>query len=226
MEINRLAPTRLNLAIGSTFSFLELINHGYLASFRMSPFRFVLFMKLAYPQLALLAAITLLAPNAHANLGDSVSQSLTRYEKPVFVATISTGKFRVYYTLDHKYLVQQMSTQTDVVEIICYIKMGKDGRIPAPLTQIETDELRSANIPAETTFPTAALPLREGTENEKVWRSDDSRFYMDIGTLPEKDCPFGMTLETVVFATDPGYDHLQALMNSGEMNHLKPDESL
>ena len=183
-------------------------------------------MNLTYTPLLFLATVTLLASNARANLGDSVSQSLNRYEKPIFVATISTGKFRVYYTLDHKYLVQQMSTQADVVEIICYIKMGQDGHIPVPLTQVETDELRVANIPVETTFPTAALPLREGTENEKVWKSDDSRFYMDIGTLAKKECPFGMTLETVVFATDLGYNHLQTLMNSGEMNHLKADESL
>jgi hypothetical protein len=49
--------------------------------------------------------------------------------------------------------------------------------------------------------------------------------FMDIGTLSKKDCPFGMTLETVVFATGSGYEHLQALMNSGEMRHLEPDES-
>ena len=91
--------------------------------------------------------------------------------------------------------------------------MGNTAYIPLPLTQSETNELRVANIPADTTFPAALLPLNKATENEKVWKSDNGKFYIDIGSLSAKDSPFGVPLDCVVFATNPGYDNLQSLMN-------------
>ena len=134
-----------------------------------------------------------------------------------YVSTISTGTLRLYHTLDNKYLVQQLFTHTDIVETICYIKMGNTAYIPLPLTQAETNELRVANIPADATFPAASLPLAKATENEKVWKSDNGKFYIDIGSLSAKDSPFGVPLDCVVFATGPGYDNLQILINKQKL---------
>ena len=174
----------------------------------------------------MLATVTLLGSNAHANLADTDIQSVSRYGKAFYVTTISTGTLRVYHTLDHKYLVQQLFTHTDIVETICYIKMGNTAYIPLPLTQAEINELRVANIPADTTFPATSLPLGEATENEKVWKSDNGKFYIDIGSLPAKDSPFGVPVDCVVFATGPGYDNLQMLMNKAEVDRLKTAQKL
>ena len=179
------------------------------------------FMKMQYLPLALLSALTLLGSNAQANLGDTEIQSVNRYGKAFYASTISTGTLRFYHTLDHKYLVQQLFTDKDIVETICYIKMGNAAYIPLPLTQAETNELRVANIPTETTFPATTLSLGKATENERVWRSDNGKFYIDIGSLSAKDSPFGVPLDCVVFATSSGYDNLQILMKRAEVDHLK-----
>ena len=174
-------------------------------------------MKIPYDILGVLATITLLGTNAHANLGDTEMQSVNRYGKALYASTIPTGTLRLYYTLDHKYLIQQLFTPTDIVETICYIKMGNDAYIPFPLTRAEMSELQAANIPKATTFPAASLPLRKESASEKVWKSDDGNFYVDFGTLSAKECPFGVPLDCIVFATSPGYDDLQVLMNTEVM---------
>jgi hypothetical protein len=151
-------------------------------------------MKIQYRIVILLATVTLLGSNARANLGDTDTQSVNRYGKALYASTIPTGTLRLYYTLDHKYLIQQLFTHTDIVETICYIKMGNDAYTPFPLTPSEMNELRVANIPRETTFPATSLPLRKEGASEKVWKSDDGNFYIDIGTLSEKNvhlvCPW------------------------------------
>jgi hypothetical protein len=95
--------------------------------------------------------------------------------------------------------------------------MGNDAYTPFPLTPAEMNELRVANIPRETTFPATSLPLHKEGASEKVWKSDDGNYYIDIGTLSAKECPFGVPLDCVVFATGPGYDNLQVLMNTEVM---------
>jgi hypothetical protein len=172
----------------------------------------------------LLATLALLSSNAHANLGDTDIQSVNRYGNAFYTSTISTGTLRLYHTLDHKYLVQQLFTPTNVVETICYIKMGNTAYIPLPLTQAEMNELRVANVPADTTFPAASLPLGKAAENEKVWRSDNGKFYIDRGSLSANDSPFGVPLDCVVFATGPGYDDLQILMNKAATDQSKTEQ--
>ncbi len=48
---------------------------------------------------------------------------------------------------------------------------------------------------------------------KKVWKSDNGKYYIDIGSMSAKDSPFGVPLDCVVFATSAGYDSLQTLMN-------------
>jgi hypothetical protein len=160
--------------------------------------------------------VTLLGANAEANLGDTVVQSANRYGNPFYTSTIPSGTLRLYHTLDHKYLVQQLFTQAEIAETVCYIKMGNAAYIPLPITQSETDQLRDANIPAETTFPATTVSLGKGVENEKVWKSDNGQYYIDIGSMSATDSPFGVPLDCVVFATSTGYDNLQILMNKAE----------
>jgi hypothetical protein len=169
--------------------------------------------------LALLSTLTLLGSNAQANLGDTEIQSASRYGNAFYTTTIPSGTLRLYHTLDHKYLVQQLFTHADIVETICYIKMGNAAYIPLPITQTETDQLRDANIPADTTFPATTVSLGKGVENEKVWRSDNGKYYIDLGSMSAKDSPFGVPLDCVVFATSSGYDDLQILMNKAEADH-------
>jgi hypothetical protein len=171
--------------------------------------------------LALLSTLTLLGSNAQANLGDTEVQSATRYGNAFYTTTISSGTLRLYHTLDHKYLIQQLFTHGEVVETICYIKMGNAAYIPLPMTQSETDQLRDANIPTETIFPAANVSLDKAVENEKVWRSDNGKYYIDIGSMSAKDSPFGVPLDCVVFATSAGYDNLQILMNKAAADHNK-----
>lgn len=177
------------------------------------------FIKLQYLLLGFLSTLTFLCSNAQANLGDTEVQSVSRYGNAFYTSTIPSGTLRLYHTLDHKYLVQQLFTQADIVETICYIKMGNAAYIPLPMTRSEMDQLRDANIPAETTFPAATVSLGNGVENEKVWKSDNGKYYIDIGSMSAKDSPFGVPLDCVVFATSPGYDNLQILMNRAEANH-------
>jgi hypothetical protein len=63
--------------------------------------------------------------------------------------------------------------------------MGNAAYIPLPMTQSETDQLRDANIPTETIFPAANVSLDKAVENEKVWRSDNGKYYIDIGDVGE-----------------------------------------
>ena len=144
---------------------------------------------------------------------------MSRYGNAFYATTIPSGTLRLYHTLDHKYLVQQLFTHEDMVETICYIKMGNAAYIPLPITQSETDQLRDANIPAETTFPATTVSIGKGVENEKVWRSDNGKYYIDIGSMSAKDSPFGVPLDCIVFATSSGYDNLQILMNKAEADH-------
>ena len=125
-----------------------------------------------------------------ANLGETEVQSVSRYGNPFYTSTIPSGTLRLYHTLDHKYLVQQLFTRADIVETICYIKMGNAAYIPLPITQSETDQLRDANIPADTTFPATTVSLGKGVENEKVWKSDNGKYYINIGSMSAKDSPF------------------------------------
>ena len=76
------------------------------------------------------------------------------------------------------------------------------------------------------TFPAAFLPLSKAPENEKVWRSDNGKFYIDVGSLSAKDSPFGVPLDCVVFATGPGYDNLQILMNKAGRDQSKIEQKL
>jgi hypothetical protein len=99
--------------------------------------------------------------------------------------------------------------------------MGNAAYIPLPMTQSETDQLRDANIPTETIFPAANVSLDKAVENEKVWRSDNGKYYIDIGSMSAKDSPFGVPLDCVVFATSAGYDNLQILMNKAAADHNK-----
>jgi hypothetical protein len=169
----------------------------------------------------LLLTLTLVGSNAQANLGDTEVQSMSRYGKAFYTTTIPSGTLRLYHTLDHKYLVQQLFTPADIVETICYIKMGNAAYVPLPITQSETDQLRDANIPADNTFPVTTVSLGEGVENEKVWRSDNGKFYIDVGSMSAKDSPFGVPLDCIVFATSSGYDNLQILMNKAETDHKR-----
>jgi hypothetical protein len=169
----------------------------------------------------LLSTLPLLGSNAQANLGDTEVQSATRYGNAFYTTTIPSGTLRLYHTLDHKYLIQQLFTHGEVVEPICYIKMGNAAYIPLPMTQSETDQLRDANIPTETTFPAATVSLDKAVENEKAWRSDNGKYYIDIGSMSAKDSPFGVPLDCVVFATSAGYDNLQILMNKAAADHNK-----
>jgi hypothetical protein len=170
-------------------------------------------MNIAHLTLALCATATLLGSEARANLGDTDVQSANRYGRAFHSSATSSGILRLYYTLDRKYLVQQLFTPAGIVETICYIKMGNTTYTPGPLTPSELNALRSANIPENTTFPATSLALAKDAEDEKVWRSDDGQFYMDVGKLSAKDCPFGVPVDCIVFATSSGYDHLQILMN-------------
>jgi hypothetical protein len=174
----------------------------------------------------LAATVTLLGSNAQANLGDTDIQSVNRYGNAFYASTISTGTLRLNHTLDHKYLVQQLFTHANIVETICYIKMGNTAYTRLPMTPGEMNELRVANIPADTTFPAASLPLGKAPENEKVWRSDNGKFYIDVGSLSAKDSPFGVPLDCVVFATGPGYDNLQILMNKAGRDQSKIEQKL
>jgi hypothetical protein len=169
--------------------------------------------------LALLSTLTLFGSNAQANLGDTEVQSVSRYGKAFYTTPIPSGTLRLYHTLDHKYLIQQLFTHAEIVETICYIKMGNAAYIPLPITQSETDQLRDANIPADNTFPATTVSLGKGVEDEKVWRSDNGRYYVDIGSMSAKDSPFGVPLDCIVFATSSGYDNLQILMNKAENDH-------
>jgi hypothetical protein len=170
--------------------------------------------------LALLSTLTLLSSNAQANLGDTEIESANRYGNAFSTSSIPTGTLRLYHSLDHKYLVQQLFTPAGIVETICYIKMGNTAYIPLPITPAETNELREANIPKDNTFPATAVSIGKAIENEKVWKSDNGKFYIDIGSLSAKDSPFGVPLDCVVFATSSGYDNLQILMSSkAETNH-------
>jgi hypothetical protein len=169
--------------------------------------------------LAWLSTLTLLGANAQANLGDTELQSASRYGNAFYTSAIPSGTLRLYHTLDHKYLVQQLFTPGDVAETICYIKMGNAAYTPLPITQSETDQLRDANIPADTTFPATTISLGKAVENEKVWRSDNGKYYIDIGSMSAKDSPFGVPLDCVVFATSSGYDNLQVLMDKAEADH-------
>jgi hypothetical protein len=169
--------------------------------------------------LALLSTLPLLGSNAQANLGDTEAQSATRYGNAFYTTTIPSGTLRLYHTLDHKYLIQQLFTERAVVETICYIKMGNSAYIPLPMTKAETDQLRDANIPTDNTFPATAVSLEKAVENEKVWRSDNGKYYIDIGSMSAKDSPFGVPLDCVVFATSSGYDNLQILMNKAAADH-------
>ena len=179
-------------------------------------------MNIQYALSALLAALILLVSNAQANLGDTGLQSENRYGRAFYTAKTPSGIMRSYRTLDGKYLVQQMFTTEDVVEMVCYIKIVNDSYAPLPFSSSEIDGLRIANISRETTFPEACLPLASQAANEKVWKSDDGKFYIDIGTLSAKDCPFGVTLDCVVFSTGPGYDNLQRLINTTKTtDHLQ-----
>ncbi len=173
-------------------------------------------MNIQHTSIALLAAFTLLISNAQANLGDTSVQSENRYGQAFYTTQTPTGTMRSYYTLDRKYLVQQMFTPEDTVETVCYIKIVSDSYAPLPFSPSEIAGLRIANISQETTFPEACLPLANHAANEKVWKSDDGKFYIDIGTLSAKDCPFGVTLDCVVFSTGPGYDNLQKLINTAK----------
>src|ERR1700759_5499117 len=129
---------------------------------------------------------------------------------------------RSYYTLDGKYLVQQMFTTEDVVEMVCYIKVVSDSYAPLPFSSSEINGLRIANISRETTFSKASLPLASQAASEKVWKSDDGKFYIDIGTLPAKDCPFGVTLDCVVFSTGSGCENLEKPINTTKTtDHLQ-----
>jgi hypothetical protein len=163
--------------------------------------------------LALFSTLPLLGSNAQANLGDTEVQSATRYGNAFYTTKIPSGTLRLYHTLDHKYLIQQLFTHAEVVETICYIKMGNAAYIPLPMTKSETEQLRYANIPTDITFPAATVSLDKAVENEKVWRSENGKYYIDIGSMSAKDSPFGMPLDCVVFATSAGYDNLQILMN-------------
>jgi hypothetical protein len=181
-------------------------------------------MKRLFKTLMLLAPVILLTSQARANLGDTEAQSLNRYGKEFYSAAIASGMLRLYYTTDRKYLVEQLFTHAEVVETVCYIKMGNAAHDPLPLTQTEMKELELVNLPTGTTFPATTVALGKDAENEKVWKSDNGQFYRDLGTLPAKDCPFGVSLDCLVFATGPGYDNLQILMNTPEKNHLEPEE--
>ena len=97
--------------------------------------------------------------------------------------------------------------------------MGNAAYVPLLITQSETDQLRDANIPANNTFPVTTVSLGKGVENEKVWRSDNGKFYIDVGSMSAKDSPFGVPLDCIVFATSSGYDNLQILMNKAERDH-------
>jgi hypothetical protein len=175
-----------------------------------------IFIRLQHLLLALLSTLPLLGSNAQANLGDTEVQSATRYGNAFYTTTIPSGTLRLYHTLDHKYLVQQLFTHGEIVETICYIKMGNAAYTPLPMTQSETDQLRDANIPADTIFPATTVSLEKAVEHEKVWRSDNGKYYIDIGSMSAKDSPFGVPLDCVVFATSAGYGNLQILMNKAE----------
>ena len=65
-------------------------------------------MNIQHTPIALLFALILLISNAQANLGDTSVQSENRYGQAFSVTQTPTGTIRSYYTLDRKYLVQQI----------------------------------------------------------------------------------------------------------------------
>jgi hypothetical protein len=166
-----------------------------------------------------------LAASARADIGDTPTQSAARYGKPGATATLSTGRLRMYWTPDAKYLVMEWFTHLEVVDIIGYFKMAKDAYTPDPMTQPELNELQGSNFPVGTTFPDTELELQADPNHpeEKVWKSDDGNFYIDMGVISGKNFAFGIEAPFVMFATAPGCYTIQKLIHSKEMDNLKPD---
>jgi hypothetical protein len=95
---------------------------------------------------------------------------------------VSTERVRYYRTIE--YSIIELFNRNETVEAIFYFKYPRDANVYDPITQEEMNTLQAANIPAGTTFPEAPLPRKESVSGEKVWRSDDGKFYIDLGTIP------------------------------------------
>jgi hypothetical protein len=172
--------------------------------------------------LTALLATSLFAFRAYANLGDSALQSAKRYALEASYP-VSTGAVRYYLTHDRGYIVMQLFNRNEIVEYIMYMRMPRDANTPDPLTQEEMNLLQSINVPNGTTFPDQPLPAAlqdqsDGLPGEKLWKSDDGKFYIDLGTLTGEMAPpfFGMTIDIAGFCTAAGMYNMTNLIHTGE----------